>query len=243
LKTVSHGGSDAGYRAHFIRFPDQRFSLAVLCNFPSSGPGGLARKIADVYLAEDFTEPAEQFSPITVPGEDLEPLAGLYRHPASDTVWSIEMEDGELVVGGERPRVLQPLGEGRFRIESSSTVVTLEVDPSGLAALHVPSSSGREIVYRRVDRADPRPKALEAYAGTYYSAELGVEYAFQVEGDELVLWNRKIGQKALEPSFQDGFTFEGYGMAFTRDSKNQVEGFTLSSGRVRRVRFEKRVAF
>jgi CubicO group peptidase (beta-lactamase class C family) len=240
LRTVSHGGSDAGYRSHFIRFPHQRFSLAVLCNFPSSGPGELARKIADIYLAEDFTEPVEQFSPIELPVGDLERLAGLYRHPASDTVWSIEMKDSVLVVGGERPRVLQPLGKGRFRVEDSSTVVTLETGPSGSAVLHVPSSRGRYIAYQRVERAHPNPTELEVYVGPYYSVELGAEYAFRIKEDKLVLWNRKIGEKELEPSFEDGFTYDGYAMAFTRDTKNRVDGFTLSSGRVRRVRFEKK---
>ena len=115
------------------------------------------------------------------------------------------------------------------------------MDPSDSSvALHVPSASGRDVVYRRAERADPEPKELAIYVGSYYSAELGAEYAFQVEGDQLVLWNRKIGKKELEPSFKDGFTYEGYGMAFNRDSEHRIDGFTLSSGRVRRVRFEKR---
>jgi len=41
LKTVGHGGADAGYRSDFIRFPDQRLSLVCLCNFSRSNPGCL----------------------------------------------------------------------------------------------------------------------------------------------------------------------------------------------------------
>ena len=64
-----------------------------------------------------------------------------------------------------------------------------------------------------------------------------MDYAFVVENENLVLWNRKIGRKELEPSYADGFIFEGYGMTFTGDDRGRVEGFTLSSGRVRKVRF------
>ncbi len=32
LRTVDHNGADAGYRAELMRFPDQHFSVACLCN-------------------------------------------------------------------------------------------------------------------------------------------------------------------------------------------------------------------
>ncbi len=32
LRTIDHGGGDAGYRADLLRFPDQHFSVACLCN-------------------------------------------------------------------------------------------------------------------------------------------------------------------------------------------------------------------
>jgi CubicO group peptidase (beta-lactamase class C family) len=209
LKTVSHGGADAGYRSHFNRFPEQSFSSVVLCNFPSSNPGRLAKKVA---------------------------LAGIYRHPAADTIWSIAMEDDHLVVGSGRTRTLQPLGDGRFRIEDSSTVVKLATTP---AALHVPGVPGRYVVYEKAEKANPGLDELEAFVGSYHSEELGTDYTFRVEDGKLVLRNRKIGKKELEPTYRDGFTFQGYGMTFTRTETGQVDGFSLSSGRVRRVRFDR----
>lgn len=57
LKTVGHSGADAGYRADFLRFPDQGFSVACLCNLGTINPGELARRVADVYLARHFPHP------------------------------------------------------------------------------------------------------------------------------------------------------------------------------------------
>ena len=47
---VSHGGSWGGYRAQLMRFPEQHFSVATLCNLGSSDPTRRATQVADVYL-------------------------------------------------------------------------------------------------------------------------------------------------------------------------------------------------
>src|SRR5215218_8244735 len=52
LKVISHGGSWAGYRGHFLRFPDQRFAVSTFCNLTTSGPDSLARKVAGIYLGD-----------------------------------------------------------------------------------------------------------------------------------------------------------------------------------------------
>src|SRR4029077_4594903 len=51
LRTVSHGGSWGGYRAELLRFPEQHFSVACLCNLGSANPSKRAHQVADVYLA------------------------------------------------------------------------------------------------------------------------------------------------------------------------------------------------
>src|SRR6267378_4891373 len=51
LRTVSHGGSWGGYRAELLRFPEQHFSVACLCNLGSARPSNRAHRVADVYLA------------------------------------------------------------------------------------------------------------------------------------------------------------------------------------------------
>ena len=44
LPVVSHGGSWAGYRGHFLRFPEQRIAVATFCNLSNSGPDSLAAR-------------------------------------------------------------------------------------------------------------------------------------------------------------------------------------------------------
>src|SRR5204863_4562381 len=51
LRTVRHGGSWGGYRAELLRFPEQHFSVACLCNVGNANPSRRANLVADVYLA------------------------------------------------------------------------------------------------------------------------------------------------------------------------------------------------
>ena len=57
LNTMGHGGSAVGYRAEYLQFPDQRFSVVILSNVSSFQPGVMAQKVADLYLADQFTKP------------------------------------------------------------------------------------------------------------------------------------------------------------------------------------------
>jgi hypothetical protein len=59
LRTVSHGGSWGGYRAELLRFPEQHFSVACLCNLGSAGSSTRAHRVADIYLAS-LMKPKEE---------------------------------------------------------------------------------------------------------------------------------------------------------------------------------------
>jgi CubicO group peptidase (beta-lactamase class C family) len=59
LRTVSHGGSWGGYRAELLRFPEQHFSVACLCNLGSATPSNRAHRVADIYLAS-LMKPKEE---------------------------------------------------------------------------------------------------------------------------------------------------------------------------------------
>jgi len=52
LRSVSHGGALGGYRTEMLRFPDEKFTVICLCNNGSANASGLARRIADAYLAD-----------------------------------------------------------------------------------------------------------------------------------------------------------------------------------------------
>ncbi|MBS1978457.1 MAG: beta-lactamase family protein [Bacteroidetes bacterium] len=52
LETISHSGSDAGYRTFLLRFPDQHLSISVFSNLASFNAGGTSYLIANRFLRD-----------------------------------------------------------------------------------------------------------------------------------------------------------------------------------------------
>jgi CubicO group peptidase (beta-lactamase class C family) len=243
LRTEGHGGSDAGYRSQFLRFPEQQLSVAVLCNFPAANPGGRARRVAEAYL-DDLMEPEQEedarpaVSDPTVPMSrgELEALTGYYRGAAPNQFFRAVLEDGELkMYQGDELRTLRPIGDNRF-----------EVVGEGFVASYVASSDGGQMFTFPGGQAEklsgewsPGRGELEEFAGRYYSAELDTEYDLVLEGDELQVKHRKLNTRRMRSVYIDAFRIGGALGEFTRDSRGRLDGFTLSDGRVWGVRFER----
>lgn len=241
LRTVGHGGADAGYRSNFLRFPDQGLSVAVLCNFPSADPGGRAQRVAEAYL-EDLMEPrtetaaAAPGATVTLAPAEAAAIAGVYRGELPYQISAVRLERDTLRLGlGDGP-VLRPLGGGRLEVVGRGTVATFTPAAGGArATLEVPGMGPGT----REDAWRPEPSELEAFEGRYVSDELGTEYRLVVEEDGLVARHRKLEPRTLVPTFRDAFLLRGASAVFTRDVSGAVEGFTVSQGRVWNVRFRR----
>ena len=170
--------------------------------------------------------------------EALNALAGYYRREDTDVPLHLVARGDRLTTVGSGPRrTLLPIDGRRFRITGSSEPATF--DPgNGEQPTTLRLGGVTETVYTQ---APPRraEDELASYDGTYYSDDLAVQYAFRIEGGRLILWHRKLGRVPLTPTFADGFYTDGFYLTFTRDAENQVDGFTMSSGRAWKVRFDK----
>lgn len=163
LPTVSHSGADAGYRAHFLRFPDQQLTITTLCNLSTIDPARLATKVADVVLGDD------------VPAGARTRVTG--RTPASGTT-----------------------------------------------------------------RAPQRPPPLtmsdlRSFEGDYYSPELETMYRIVVEGETLLLRRPRFDDRTLEVTDSGAFTDGRILIRFIRQGRGDVAGITVSTERVRNLRF------
>lgn len=239
LRTVGHGGADAGYRSSFLRFPEQSLSVAVLCNYPASAPWRRAQEIADVFLAGSMAAPAREdgSKPRAKLSEaELRRYSGYYIAPNTDMPIHVRERVGRLFIGRFDAQELAPLGEGRFREGGSDRIVRFEeTEAPGVMRLRVPEESAK--YYTRAEPPHTSDAALEDYVGDYHSMELGADYSVRRDGAGIALWNRKHGLIPLSATHRDGFLTENYALTFSRNAEGRVDGFTLSSPRVRKVRF------
>ncbi len=139
LPIVAHGGSMMGFKADYVQFPKQQFSLLCLCNLGSINPTRLTRQVADIYLADHFTDPPPEATstprregsrgpaPTTVSNSQIQALLGSYVSPELETSLQIARSGNGLLVrrtdGSETPLV--PLSDGKFRMGT----ITLRVIP------------------------------------------------------------------------------------------------------------------
>ena len=63
LPIVEHAGALFGYRTALLRFPGEKFTVICLCNVASAVPENLARKVADLYLADKLQVGASVLDP------------------------------------------------------------------------------------------------------------------------------------------------------------------------------------
>jgi CubicO group peptidase (beta-lactamase class C family) len=243
LNVVSHGGSWAGYRGHFLRFPDQRFAVATFCNLTTSGPDSLARKVAGIYLADRMRPDSATAWTVALagaphaalPAAQLRALAGVWRNVERGEVRRTRLAGDTLfLVGAERTRIV-PLDGGRFRA-GPGTELRFAGEAAAPAALLV-VTAGDTVTFTRADTVVLSPAKLAEYAGSYRSEEVEATHTWKVEKGQLVLYvnDRRLG--VLEPSYRDGFTRGGTVIDVTRDAKGRVTGFVVEAGRVRHLRF------
>ncbi len=243
LRVVSHGGSWAGYRGHFLRFPEQRFAVATFCNLTTSGPDSLARKVAGIYLGDRMQPDSatmrivalDSAPRVDVPVASLRGLTGVWRNVERGEVRRTRLIGDTLFsLGGARARLV-PLGGGRFRA-ASGTEISFEGDEPAPSRMIVRTTT-EAVTYTRADTVALTPAQLAQYAGDYRSDEVEATHTWKVEKAQLVVYanNRRLG--VLEPSYKDGFTRGGDVIDVRRDAKGRITGFVVEAGRVRHLRF------
>ncbi len=155
VRQVSHGGAWAGFRAHFLRFPDQALSIFSLCNLASSNPGALTRLVADALLADRLGPPATRsaFTPAassppstraaTVPAG----LPGRYRSDELLADWIVTQRGdsafarpglgAEFVLRTVAPDTLTALGTRVTVVRDAGRITGLTLDNRGLRNLRL----------------------------------------------------------------------------------------------------------
>ena len=123
---VSPASSRPGIRCDMMRFPDVHFSVAVLGNCDAVNAPGLARQVADLYLADSLEKATTSArshrqaelpaSPPVLTVAELGAYAGRYYSHELDVYWTIVLEGERLVAVRRRHgrSRLNPKGDDIF---------------------------------------------------------------------------------------------------------------------------------
>ena len=242
-RRVHHGGALGGYRAMLMRFPDEHFSVALLCNIASANTTALAERVTDVYFPRATATAAttRASEPLPLGDVELERYAGLYLNLRTEALLRLVIRNGALVIDG-MTAPLQYDGSNRFRLDAQQSTLEFTVPHANVAQrVRVTRPSARDATYDRVSDVAATGALLGDYAGSYRSDALNTTWRVAIRDNKLTIFgDRGADAIALTPAFADAFTAPGgWLVRFSRDGGNAVDNLTVTTGRSRRVTFTK----
>jgi Beta-lactamase len=249
LKTVSHGGAWAGFRAGFVRFPEQRFSVICLTNLATQNPDDLCYKVADIYLADLIQdkpkEEKKKAEPITLSKQELEEKVGNYKDQRFGIWISTSMKDDKLRLTAMGLDLgLTPVSRTLFEAQNAPVDISVEFQPDakGKTSRALINVAGVER-YNLIKAAPLAPLTaaqLKEYEGDYVSEELlTAKYRFVADKASLVVKFRSFPPTPFKAMAADQFAQHGFGIDFVRQGK-KITGFKLNMERVAGIEFVKK---
>ena len=172
LRTVGHGGADAGFRTQAIWYPEANAGVVVLTNVANGNPGGRARQVAELVLAGVFPEGApeeEEEDPSAAAASEAPPkpdagtlagYAGSYYSPEVDALYHLDVTDDGLVARHVRhgeialePRAADEFATDRWFMRE----IRFERAPDGaVTEMRVGGGRVRNLLFVKLIRPLPR---------------------------------------------------------------------------------------
>ena len=231
LKDVSHGGATAGYQTFLARYPDNKVSVAVMCNGTSPSAGGMAASITDEIFGP-YPEAAKT-EPAKISEDELKRFVGIWRNEKTHAPARFTIENGVSRWSGAR---LIPMGGGQFTVGSNQLRFTFDKDGKPVSAETV-DSDGEVRRFAPEQEWKPAPAELASFTGDWFSEEAGATISLVVEGDKAFLKQRPATSLQLKPLYKDHFDAEGYVVWFTRDKNGKVDRLHAGASRMRDMPF------
>lgn len=251
LRVVSHSGSSPGYRCEMIRFPDQHFSVIVLCNLFDVSPTVFAKEVAALYLQREFSAAEKDRGPSAAPGAPirvsnalLHSYAGLYWSEATASTHRFSVKGDSLQLEtGEGPYSLAPISVNEFLLPVAPRRFTFTFLPPKPPAVRntvvAKIAAQKPIEYVRVPDATQVEGDVSSYVGDYHSDELGVSWNLRARDGALYLQRTKFRERKLEQILPDVYLADLGTFQFSRNAGGKVVGFKITTERTRHLRFQK----
>ena len=245
-----------------IRFPEQRLTVAVLCNMrdldardQDVGSVPLTKKVLDIYLASQFKSALSRSTPSVMAAspesganketsplpqlteDSLKQFAGLYWDGRTESVRKFEVKNDKLVAtrlpdGGS----LDFEYKGGTQFVRGPTILTFDKE---LTEVIVSQPGAQLMKLTHVREFQDKPGALDEYTGQFYSTDIDATWRFAVGQNHLILSLKNFRDEILQPAFADAFFTTRGLIHFLRDQKGQINGLEAMNIRVKSVRFVK----
>ena len=235
LPIVEHNGALFGYRADILRFPDQKFTVACLCNLSNAEPEIRARKVADLYLKNDMQPGSTAVWAADRHLPDPAQFAGQYIDPRKHMIYSFADVDGNLQGWGS---VLRRRNANQFYDLFGDVITFQAAEGSMTATLNM--NGEMYFAGRRVSELPLNVSALKTFTGDYRSQELDNAIQISLQNEGLVLKNHDNQLVKLSPIGRDEFDAGGdFLIAFHHDKDGKITGLSVYAQSARGIEFSR----
>jgi len=167
LDIIEHSGSLGGYRTHYLRFPEQRFSVVILSNLSSFDPKSRTREIADIYLEENLGKPEKsdlaatissqaagesagekKSGPVALSKSEIDKFSGRFYSEELECAYSLKIDDDNLLVNIRYRPAIKLISKGNGVFEGPQLIIRfLEKEPGKALEFHADSGGAKGIVF------------------------------------------------------------------------------------------------
>jgi hypothetical protein len=190
-------------------------------------------------------------NPVVIQAHGLEKFVGLYWNDGEQSDWRVCLKEDILwfYFYSDECYEMKPIGANRFRLSDISADVEFQNDKSGIPVVVTVlfAWNKQKRIAQRATEFNPTPDQLAEYVGVYRSEEVEPVYRISVEESSLVLRRIKYPPAKMEPKVVDNFACPLGNIHFTsdlqfrffRNAQDKVNGFAVSFGSSRDIRFNK----
>ena len=248
LKFMRHGGAFVGYRAEFLRFPEEYISIAIFANRGDAKPSRKVNQVADILLKDKLIETKSK--PEEIPQDDviteefqLYQLVGVYEAQPG-VVARISLVNDTLHVlqiwNNQSYNIVKIHGN-TYQIPGNKNLsFTFSDVKEGLTQTISVVDGGKKTTAKRKKEIDISGPDLNDFTGSYYSKELDVTYNLEIENGILkVRIEDKPSTMDCIVSDVDHFVMILGIVKFLR-TDSLISGFELDFGRVKNLKFERK---
>lgn len=254
LHRIHHGGSDGGYRAIIMYYPEAESAIIALSNNASFDAFWLPHKVMELLLADQMNNPqqtedesiATQSEEIRLQPAVLKAFAGKYKIESLNITFNVTTEEGRLVGGpsGQKKSKFTPLSDSTFSVAEAKRHITFHRRDQKEKAetITIEGNNAKTLKGHRIAPWAPSDDDIKVYEGRYFSEELQTFYTIVEKDSSLVVQHIRLDDINLSATEKDHFGSDSWrlrSLVFYRNEDEEVKGFEASNGRTRGVLFKK----
>ena len=248
-RQYSHSGGDAGFRTHLSVFPDLKMGFMVFSNLGDFNPGASLHAVADLFLKDSTqkkeeakTAPRDSIAAILKDSLSLKKFLGDYIGQEG-LPFSFDIRRGKLYY--------HIYDEHNFLIKERNDTFSIPSAPHikfvfGLKAkdttVDVLTPDQVYHVKKYIKDTSQTDQKLKKYTGVYHCPELDTKYGIVLKDHQLMLTHAKYNDSKLTV-VGNGHLTSGHWwlnhLVMIQDSKNNITGFEVNSGRIMHLKFNK----